>query len=65
MTNATDSAFSVSNDREVAYGLTKREYFAARAMQGIVSSKIEAGYDIASSWAVQYADALIDALNKD
>jgi hypothetical protein len=48
-------------------GLTKREYFAAMALQGYIAS---ASADIvpcishAASWSVKYADALIDELNK-
>lgn len=49
-------------------GLTKREYFAAIAMQGIVSN--QSLIDDAVNWdwlaenSVQAADALIKALNK-
>jgi hypothetical protein len=48
-----------------AYGLTKREYFACRAMQGILSSSITLGseHETCQS-AVIHADALIAALNK-
>ena len=48
-------------------GLTKREYFAAMALQGYVASTLS---DIVQSpeytakWAVRYADALINELNK-
>ena len=49
-------------------GLTKREYFAAIALQGMIASGILAHDDSAPSdaatWAVECADALIDALNK-
>ena len=48
-------------------GLTKREYFAAMAMQGIVSNSylnlMPSRIDAAES-AVRIADALIEALNK-
>ena len=40
-------------------GLTKREYFAAAALQGLIVK----GYEAAARDAVRYADALIDALN--
>jgi hypothetical protein len=50
---------------EVAHGLTKREHFAALAMQGILSSDSGQGYEFVSSEAVTYADALIKALNKE
>ena len=46
------------------YGLTKREYFAAKAMQGLCSDHEYKISDIAAS-AVKIADALINELNKD
>jgi hypothetical protein len=49
-------------------GLTKREYFAAMAMQGMCANssltKIWTYEKIAES-SVQQADALIEALNKE
>ena len=49
------------------YGLTKREYFAAMAMQGLMAREnaLRLHGSDASSIAVKRADALIDALNKD
>jgi hypothetical protein len=41
-------------------GLTKREYFAAKAMQGIC---LEMPPEDAAAHAIRYADALIKALN--
>jgi len=48
-------------------GLTKREYFAAMAMQGLLASAKDIIYPIirVAKDAVDYADALIDELNKD
>ena len=46
----------------IAKGLTKREYFAALAMQGIITKGYTNGY-IAKE-AVEIADALIEELNK-
>lgn len=48
-------------------GLTKREYFAAKAMQGILTMFSASGNDkeALSSMAVEMADALIIALNKN
>jgi len=47
-------------------GLTKREYFAAMAMQGLLST--EQGYHLhehkLSEYALSYADSLINELNK-
>lgn len=51
-------------------GLSKREYFAGLAMQGIVSAGISNGIgvskpDYAAHWAVEYADALLEELAKE
>jgi hypothetical protein len=44
-------------------GLTKREWFAGLAMQGLLASgEIDVG--TVTSWAVGYADALIAELAK-
>ena len=52
-----------------AVGLTKREHFAALAMQGLLSSKLltpnDNGCEYAVRMAVRSADALIEALNKE
>ena len=52
-------------NRFLNYGLSKREYFAAMAMQALVSnpSRYELPQDFAAI-AVKYADALILGLNK-
>jgi hypothetical protein len=74
MTHKDDAAFSRSatyNEHtytinSAQYGLTKREYFAAMAMQGMLSN--QHGYflehDKLSEYALSYADALIKELNK-
>jgi hypothetical protein len=50
---------------EVHFGLSKREYFAAIALQGLLGTLSKAGYpDKTSVEAVMFADALIEALNK-
>lgn len=68
MTNANDliDSFIHSEAYEGNYkGLTKREYFSAMAMQGLIAH----GYNVheykdAATYAVNAADALITALNK-
>lgn len=48
-------------------GMSRREYFAAMAMQGMMTN-IDCSYfssDSIAKAAVQHADALIEALNKD
>lgn len=60
MTNGKDSAFS--SDRQ--YGLTKREYFAAMAMQGMLAID-DPPKEVVARFAVEQADALIKELNKE
>jgi hypothetical protein len=69
MTNATDFAFipefQTGADGMKHHPLTKREYFAAMAMQGILSHGWNIHeYNEASKYSVQAADALITALNQ-
>lgn len=66
MSNADLPAFIKSNINDCDfYGITKREYFAAMAMQGILS---DADNNIAPNWtelalhSLKAADALIKAL---
>jgi len=50
------------------FGLTKREYFAAMAMQGYCGGEFtgQSGkpHEDMAEWSVEMADALIEALNK-
>lgn len=65
-TYPNESAYPVDASKDIAKGLTKREYFAVMAMQGIIASCAIEGRPnrayVADS-AVQYADALIEELN--
>lgn len=63
-TDGNDSASGFDGPYSGAHGLTKRELFAAMAMQGIISSPQFAVAEIATD-AVRLADELIEALNKD
>lgn len=69
MTNANDCAYPADSKTQTDGGLTKREYFAALAMQGYLSlladSTIEHPMEPQhlAQKAVQYADALIAELN--
>lgn len=50
---------------ETRGGLTKREYFAGLAMQGLVANDNRFGqYADFANESIAYADALIEALNK-
>lgn len=56
---------SIHNSEEFKNdGLTKREYFAALAMQGFASSTHNISFKQQSEWAVISADMLIEELNK-
>jgi hypothetical protein len=62
-TKPNESAYPVL---EISDGLTKREYFAAMAMQGFCStSSLMSQHDnkVVANFAVCQADALIEALN--
>ena len=48
-------------------GMTLRDYFSAKAMQGAISSssdKLDFGHDIGAAWAYQVADAMLAARDK-
>ena len=76
-TDGRNSAFPCFDGAGIDFGITKREYFAGLAMQGILASvqSVELrqiGKDrswnvpnVVAKTAVDYADALIDALNED
>ncbi len=70
-TNPNDSAFSrpaVFGSDGGSSGLTKREYFAAMAMQGFCSFDPPSAPDksaILAMCAIEMADALISELNKE
>ena len=53
-----------NGDSSTGY-LTKRELFAALAMQGIISKDYSYHHSDAAQLSVQYADALITELKKD
>lgn len=61
--NGDDMAFPCDGPNVPAYGLTKREYIAAMALQGFLASlNGEAAYNDVAADAVGYADALLAAL---
>lgn len=64
MTQPNDPAFPVSPaDYSAKHGLTKREYFAAMAMQGMLANG-SGDSSAVCSVAMWHADALIEKLNK-
>jgi hypothetical protein len=62
------SAYPANNNETTDGGLTKREYFAAMAMQGLLSCNAKYGgkedYIKLTQDSVRYADLLINALNR-
>jgi hypothetical protein len=68
MENGKQSAFATASDSRYQAGLTKREYFAALAMQGLIACQHDGftGDEIAVvTRAVRYADALLAELDKE
>jgi hypothetical protein len=67
MKNADKPAFTLQDDySENAYGLTKREYFAAKAMQGLCANPeqiMETPEEIAEL-SIKFADELLKQLDK-
>lgn len=66
MTPANQSAFPYFVDGQGETGLTKREYFAAMAMQGLLATPATDNltFEAVSSTVVGYADALLVELNR-
>jgi len=65
-TKPNSAVFATSSDEgEDFYGLTKREYFAAMAMQSFLSNPMPKDQkQLIGQASVAMADALIDALNR-
>ncbi len=70
-TRQEDSAFGfaarLTRDEDIYnHGLTKRELFAAMAMQGMLANGVDRhAAHVNAIYAVQHADALINELNKE
>lgn len=68
ITNPNDTAFP--DQHLIGQGLTKREFFAVMALQGLLSDrqhaiKMQYTYDAFTNRAVKLADELIKELNKN
>lgn len=50
MENGKQPAFCAMNEQEIIHGLTKREYFAGLAMQGLIISQGER--NMVNDWGV-------------
>jgi hypothetical protein len=68
MSNANELAFPCTAAKPWHAGLTKREYFAAMAMQGLLAGEYRDTSDKqlqwVSDWAVKHADALLAELER-
>ena len=65
MKNGNKPAFAAMNEQEIIYGLTKREYFAGLAMQGLCAGRTEYENPMCDvKKAVELADLLLKELDK-
>jgi hypothetical protein len=66
ITGGNFTFLSDMNSHQTNNGLTKREYAAIAAMQGIIANtgKILTDHESVSILAVEYADALFEELDK-
>ena len=65
ITRANDLVYPVRKMDTINFtSLTKREYFAAMALQGLLAGNASDSIEDASKYAVKAADALIEELNK-
>jgi GMP synthase-like glutamine amidotransferase len=62
-TAPNDCAYPADYKTQTDSGLTKREYFAAMAMQGILASGSKQSVEQDAELALESADALINQLN--
>jgi len=63
--NKNEPSSPVETSKRSFYGLTKREYMAAMAMQGLLSNDFDGTHEIFTAHAVKIADALLKALETD
>ena len=63
MKNSDMPAFPVDTNMCGQLGITKREYFALMAMQGMLSNRISGEIEI-SYMSIKYADELLKQLEK-
>ena len=66
MSKADECVYPSNYDSNFApeYGLTKREYFAAMAMQGYCTTRHTISHALVAEIAVAQADALLKELEK-
>ena len=67
-TKPEDGAFACASNNGYQQGITKREYFAAMAMQGLLVNRHAQDFidqNRVAKLSLQMADALIKTLNED
>lgn len=65
MKNGNEPAFAAMNEQDIIHGLTKREYFAGLAMQGLCAGRTEYENPMCDvKKAVELADLLLKELDK-
>ena len=66
MNDKKEFAYPSNANENIKEGLTKREYFAAKAMQGFITKQNNGSinFEHLSDAAIMAADALIKALEK-
>jgi hypothetical protein len=52
---------NVTEAKRIAEGMTLRDYFAAKAMQGLMASNVRASLEAFANQAYKMADALLKA----
>lgn len=64
-TNTGGPAFPIVVGDQMTQGMTLRDYFAAKAMQGIMTdTDMTMGVDKIAAWSYRQADAMIAARNQ-
>lgn len=64
LTTVNDGVVDTAQYDNTNAGLTKREYFAAMALQGLSHAAYNRGFKDLSKEAVELADLIIDALEE-
>jgi hypothetical protein len=61
--NEIPTAFPWTHDDLTCTGMTLRDYFAAKAMQGLLASDVNASLKVFAKQAYAVADAMMEARN--
>ena len=61
--NEIPTAFPWTHDDLTCTGMTLRDYFAAKAMQGLLASEVNASLKVFANQAYAVADEMMEARN--